>query len=259
MGSFKREITAFSGIILIAFVLFFLPAIYFQILVFIFIFLTSMEISSLFSNNFKPFLIFIPVSSISWALFYFSKEIFLNYLLPFCILTPFLLILIKKPPSKEELLKVFSSISIPILTGFFGGSLAFLRKLNGEKEGLNYVLYILILVWVSDSLAYYVGKNFGKNKISPQISPNKTVEGTLSLFFGAILITFIFFKINFYNLILGLGMGLSSFFGDLIQSYAKRALQIKDSGSFFPGHGGFWDRTDSLFFSSFVFYFIKNL
>lgn len=259
MVSFKREITAFLGIILVASVLFLLPPIYFQILTFLIIFLTALEISFLFFNDFFIFKIFLPLFSIFWAFFYFFPEFFLKFLLPFNLILPLFLILFKKPDSINRALQLFGSISIPALTGYFGGALAVLRTLNGNKDGLIYIVYLLTLVWVSDSLAYYAGKNFGKLKISPNISPNKTVEGTLALFIGAILITFIFFKFSLTNLILGIAMGFASFFGDLFQSYAKRTLNIKDSGKFFPGHGGFWDRTDSLFFSSYIFYLFKTI
>jgi len=259
VASFKREITAFIGIILIAFILFILPPIYFQVLTFLFIFLTALEISFLICSDFLLLKIFIPLFSVSWGLYYFFKDFFLNFLLPINIIIPLFLILFKNPSSKERLLQLFFSISVPILTGFFGGSLAFLRILDGRKNGLNFVVYLLIMVWLSDSLAYYIGKNFGRKKISPNISPNKTVEGTLALLFGAIIVTLIFFGFSLSNLFLGTIMGFSSFFGDLFQSYSKRTLNIKDSGKFFPGHGGFWDRTDSLFFSSYIFYLVKSL
>lgn len=242
-----------------AFFLFFLPPLYFQILTLLIIFLTALEISFLFYDDFNIFKIFLPLFSFSWAFFYLFPDLFIKYFLPFNIIAPLLLILLKNPDSPKRALQLFVAISIPILTGYFGGSLVHLRTLEGEKKGLINIIYILALVWISDSLAYYIGKNFGKKKISPPISPNKTVEGTVSLLLGAIIITVIFFNFSVKNLILGIAMGLSCFFGDLFQSYVKRTLNIKDSGKFFPGHGGFWDRTDSLFFSSYIFYLFKTI
>ncbi len=259
MGLAKREITAFIGIIFIALILFYLPPIYFKIITFFVIFLTSIEVSLLISKDFFPYKILIPLISISWAFFYFYNGFFLKYLLPLNFLLPLFFILFKNPSSKDELLKLFSSIAIPIFIGYFGGSLAYLREMDGTKKGLFYIIYILTIVWVSDSLAYYFGKNFGKKKIAPNISPNKTIEGTLALFLASLLITLIFFKFSIFSLFLGFIMGVSSFFGDLFQSYAKRTLNLKDSGNFFPGHGGFWDRTDSLFFTSYIFYLIKSI
>lgn len=259
MGSFKREITAIIGIFFVAFILFFLPEIFFQSLVFVVIILTSLEISLLFSKDFSLFKIFIPFSTASWVMFYFFLEYFLKYILPLLFIIPLFLILYKSPDSKERIIQLFSAISIPIFIGYFGGSLVYLRTMDGTKTGLVYVIYLLTMVWVSDSAAYYVGRRFGKRKISPKISPNKTVEGTFALIISAVILTLLFFKFSVSSALLGLGMGLSSFFGDLFQSYFKRTLNIKDSGKFFPGHGGFWDRTDSLFFSSYIFYLIKTL
>lgn len=259
MASFKREATAIFGILIISIFLFFLPPIYFQILTLLFIFLTSFEICLFLCNDFLLLKIFIPLFSISWAFYYFFQEFFLKFLLPLNLILPLFLILFKKPKSKERTLQLFSSISIPILTGLFGGSLAYLRTVKNEETGLKTVVYILIVVWVSDSLAYYIGKKFGRKKISPDISPNKTVEGTMALLLGSIIVTIIYFGFSFLNLIIGISIGFSNFFGDLFQSYCKRTLNIKDSGKIFPGHGGFWDRTDSLFFSSYVFYLIKSL
>lgn len=259
MASFKREITALLGIFLVAIILFICPPVYFKILTLLIIFLTSLEISLLIFPDFFIFKIFIPLSSLLWAFFYFYPEIFFNFFLPIAIVIPLFLILFKKPDSKERILQLFASISVPVFTGYFGGSLAFLRTLEGEKKGLIYIIFILSMVWISDSLAYYIGKNFGKKKIAPEISPKKTVEGTIALFLGAIIVTIVFFKFSIISIILGLFMGFSSFFGDLFQSYGKRTLNIKDSGKFFPGHGGFWDRTDSLFFSSYIFYLFKTI
>lgn len=259
MGSFKREITATIGIIITAFILFFLPEIFFQSLVFIVIILTSLEISHLFSRDFFLFKIFIPLSSACWVMFYFFLDYFIKYIFPLLFIIPLFLILFKNPDSKDRIIQIFSAISIPIFIGYFGGSLVFLRIMDGTKSGLVYVIYLLTMVWISDSAAYYVGRNFGKRRISPHISPNKTVEGTFALIISAIILTLIFFGFSIISALLGLGMGLSSFFGDLFQSYFKRTLEIKDSGKFFPGHGGFWDRTDSLFFSSYIFYLIKSL
>lgn len=259
MGSFKREITAIIGMIFVAFALFLLPEIFFQALVFIVIILTSLEISLLFIKHFSLFKIFIPLSSAGWVMFYFFLESFLNYILPLLLIIPLFLILFKIPDSKDRIIELFSAISIPIFIGYFGGSLAYLRTMDGTKTGLVYVIYLLTMVWVSDSAAYYIGRNFGKRKISPNISPNKTFEGTCALIISAIILTLLFFKFSLKSALLGLGMGFSSFFGDLFQSYLKRTLSIKDSGKFFPGHGGFWDRTDSLFFSSYIFYLIKTL
>ncbi len=120
----------------------------------------------------------------------------------------------------------------------------------------NSVQFTIIILFIAffDSACYIVGKKFGKNKISINISPNKTYEGL----FGGILFTnliclILYFnidlsKVNFNLFILNNVVVFFAFFGDLIQSYFKRLNSLKDSGNFIPGHGGFFDRFDSFLF-----------
>jgi len=110
---------------------------------------------------------------------------------------------------------------------------------------------IILCISVFDSACYFVGKKFGKNKISIHISPNKTYEGLFGGIFLTNLICLVVFfnidlsKINYNLFILNNLVVIFSFLGDLIQSYFKRLNLLKDSGSFIPGHGGFFDRFDS--------------
>lgn len=126
----------------------------------------------------------------------------------------------------------------------------------GEKNKYNekILITILILIWTNDTFAYLVGKNFGRNKLSPSVSPKKTVEG----FIGGILFTIICsvllskFYIESRNLyiwiIIAIIVSVFSTLGDLIQSKFKRVAGIKDSGRIMPGHGGILDRLDSIIF-----------
>ncbi|MBZ9728895.1 phosphatidate cytidylyltransferase [Salegentibacter sp. JZCK2] len=127
------------------------------------------------------------------------------------------------------------------------------------------VVGIFILIWTNDTFAYIVGKNFGNKKLFERISPNKTVEGFLGgLVFSAIASFFIFYYTQFLTFTIWLGMAviLSIFgtLGDLIQSKFKRQAGVKDSGSLMPGHGGLFDRLDSIIFSSpFVYAYLYIL
>ena len=115
------------------------------------------------------------------------------------------------------------------------------------------ILFLLLLVWVNDSAAYFVGSQFGRHKLSPNISPNKTWEGFFGgLFFTMIIGLCIASYLTPFSSLDGLYMGgLASIFGpvgDLFESQYKRNVGIKDSGNLIPGHGGALDRFDALFF-----------
>jgi len=128
------------------------------------------------------------------------------------------------------------------------------------------VFGIFLLVWSNDTFAYLIGKNFGKRKLFTRVSPNKTIEGFLGGLIGTIIISFIIFKYTlFFNFGIWMAMAiLVSVFGtlgDLIQSKFKRNADVKDSGLMMPGHGGLYDRLDSILFASpilFVFLEIVN-
>ncbi|WP_226665650.1 phosphatidate cytidylyltransferase [Metabacillus litoralis] len=122
------------------------------------------------------------------------------------------------------------------------------------QGGLELIFYALLLIWVTDSGAYFVGRAMGKNKLWPEISPNKTIEGAV----GGVLFAVIFACIYHYftgildNIFIVIIMTafLSVFgqIGDLVESALKRHYQVKDSGTILPGHGGILDRFDSLLF-----------
>ncbi len=125
---------------------------------------------------------------------------------------------------------------------------------------------LLVINFSMDTGAWFFGKSFGKNKLWPKVSPNKTIEGLVAgLFtsgiFGGLYWYFCFDKMSVILFIAFMGMGLFAQVGDLIQSKIKRQCGIKDSSSLIPGHGGVYDRIDSLiflspFFAAFLKYYI---
>ena len=118
-------------------------------------------------------------------------------------------------------------------------------------DGLNYFFYLVMLVSTMDIFAYIGGKTLGNKKIAPKISKGKTIEGTLiGLGFTIIMSLLIKHLINFnfvQALIAGILISLFAFWGDLLESYFKRNIGIKDSGKIIPGHGGLLDRFDGYF------------
>lgn len=145
----------------------------------------------------------------------------------------------------------------------------FLYHLMPLRAGANGAVLIFLPflgAWIPDTFAYFSGKLFGKHKLIPQISPNKTVEGSVGAVLGCVLIFFLFGLVvqHFCNvcvhyvplLILSVLCGIFAQFGDLAASLVKRECHKKDFGNLIPGHGGILDRVDSLIFiAPLVYYF----
>lgn len=117
------------------------------------------------------------------------------------------------------------------------------------------VLGILFLVWISDAGAYVFGSLFGKHKFLERISPNKTIEGFFGGAVGCLIVAYLQYLIfGIFGLrdwlALSLIIWIFATVGDLIESMFKRSVSIKDTGTFFPGHGGFLDRFDAFIFAA---------
>ncbi|HMX62536.1 MAG TPA: CDP-archaeol synthase [Candidatus Sumerlaeota bacterium] len=134
-----------------------------------------------------------------------------------------------------------------------------LRVFNVGPQGEAWLLLMLSTVWVTDSMALIVGKNFGKHKMSPEVSPNKTWEGAIGGTLGSLivpLVTYYFFRGHYLGvtllemLLFTLLCSLIAQFGDLGESLLKRDTGVKDSGSKWTGHGGFLDRMDAILFTA---------
>ena len=125
-----------------------------------------------------------------------------------------------------------------------------LGPLHGRFIDKNPVFLILFPLWIGDSVAYFVGKKFGANPLWEKISPKKTWEGSTAHFIASILTAVVLnmiIQIEPWKAILcGVFAGTFGQLGDLLESALKRSAQLKDSGTFLPGHGGILDRVDSL-------------
>ncbi len=132
-------------------------------------------------------------------------------------------------------------------------------------DGYIYIWLVFIIAWGTDTFAYLAGNLFGKRKLIPKISPNKTVEGSLGGILGAVLLTYIFsiiFKLDNipHIIVLSIFGSIIAQLGDLTASRIKRFTGIKDFGYLIPGHGGILDRFDSiLFVGPCVYYLMKIL
>lgn len=139
---------------------------------------------------------------------------------------------------------------------YLGLLLSFPAILRSMEEGQTYIFYLFLVTWTGDTGAYYTGTLFGYHRLAPPISPRKSIEGSLGGL-AASLLTSLLAKVWFWpaislrdSLALGLFLGVMGQAGDLAESLLKRSLQVKDSGSLIPGHGGVLDRLDSLLFTA---------
>ncbi|MEM1415887.1 MAG: phosphatidate cytidylyltransferase [Myxococcota bacterium] len=139
---------------------------------------------------------------------------------------------------------------------YVGATLSTLAMLHGEERGGAWVLFSMFLAFLSDTGAYFAGKNFGRRKLAPTISPKKTVEGSLgglaTATLGALIlgVTLLEGAVPLWHLVLlaPLATALGQA-GDLLESLIKRSCDVKDSGNVLPGHGGLLDRSDALMFT----------
>ena len=200
-------------------------------------------------------------------LYYFHSNVsgFIIYAL--CILLVLLLLIVElfreKPNPMENFAATLGGILyIPLLLG----SLIGIRNFD-SAHATNFTFALFISIWICDTAAYYAGKLWGKKKIYPRVSPNKTVVGSIAGVIGALLIYLIMAKSGFIRfdldlfqiILLAIISGVFGQIGDFVESLFKRAAQVKDSGVILLGHGGVLDRFDSLIVASPLVFIFLNL
>lgn len=141
---------------------------------------------------------------------------------------------------------------------------SFIYLVDIKYNGSKLVWLIFLSSWACDTSAYYVGKYLGKSKLCPEVSPKKTIEGSIGGFVGSItactVAGYIFIlhglNLSLINYILiGALCGITCQFGDLVASSIKRYCSVKDYSKLIPGHGGILDRFDSILFASLTVYY----
>jgi len=197
-------------------------------------------------------LVVLGLSSLAGALLFLNEEIsqLQLYGILFLILVG-LLATVVATGHKIKLVEIGSIIFVTayIFIGFY--CLFMIRNFS-----LSHVAYLLLTIWFTDSFAYFGGMKFGKNKLSPKISPNKSIEGSVIGSLSSIVIALLFFFTTniFSSLLVAITITLVvsaiGQFGDLIESAYKREYQVKDSSNLLPGHGGIFDRFDSVILSA---------
>ncbi len=139
-----------------------------------------------------------------------------------------------------------------------------LTQLIDHHEKSLIVFGVFLLFWTNDTMAYFVGKSKGKNKLLERISPKKTWEGfTGGIIFTLIIATLLSYTLHIYSLPVWIACALIASIigtmGDLVESMLKRSLEIKDSSAILPGHGGFLDRFDSFMIGFPFIYLLLHL
>ena len=153
--------------------------------------------------------------------------------------------------------------------------LSLIPRILALEEGTVLLLFLFLCVWCGDIAALYIGKNFGKRKLSPSLSPNKTWEGAVASVFGSVLFGVglillgnwlsarngSFSRLStaepwWYFLLLAVLLNIAAQLGDLVESALKRGVGVKDSGKLLPGHGGVLDRIDALLLAAPVLWFV---
>ncbi len=186
------------------------------------------------------------------------------------ILTGSLLVIMIREVFRKEMSRSLGHMAVTVFgimyIGWLGSHLVMLRQLPStvgveESIGARLVFLAALLTWSTDTAAYLFGVAFGRHKLIPRISPNKTIEGGVGGLLGAALVgwictkTFTPFLTPLAGILLGLTVGVVGQLGDLVESLIKRDVGIKDSAELIPGHGGVLDRFDSLLFTVPVLYY----
>jgi phosphatidate cytidylyltransferase len=153
---------------------------------------------------------------------------------------------------------------------YVGWLLSHLVSLRGMADGMSWVFFVILANAASDTAAFFIGRSFGRHRLAPRISPNKTWEGALAGVVGAVVLSLLFTAprlfaatnpvyiegfIYWQALVLGLLVSVFGQLGDLAESLLKRHAGVKDSGGLLPGHGGILDRMDSIIFAGIVVYY----
>lgn len=192
-----------------------------------------------------------------------SKILLIKIGIPAMLISIFMYIIVTnlKRSIIDVAITVFSLIYIPFM-------FSFLKLILMMDNGRILIWYVFLGAFASDTFAYIVGTKFGRTKLCPDISPKKTVEGSIGGIIGVIIsyiiLTYIgnaYFDLNLNMLTIllaGLIAGIAGQFGDLSASAIKRFCNIKDFSDIIPGHGGILDRFDSILFVAPVIYmFLK--
>ena len=181
--------------------------------------------------------------------------------------------LIRRDPTRHPL----GAAAVTLFTVLYtGGTLSFAYGLRyhiyvlDARGGAALLVFPLVIVWLTDTVAFFAGRAFGRHKLMPQVSPGKTVEGAVAGLAAGMLAAWAYAKwalvplaslgmLPITALLVGAAVSVAGQAGDLTESLFKREAGVKDSSHLIPGHGGVLDRLDSLFFAIPAMFFLLTL
>ncbi len=254
---YKRVLVAAIAVPLLYFYVMFLPAEYFLFLIVFVSTIALIEFYTMFRIG--PALKYagIVCGAALLAVFFAARHFFVDVLLLSALCLMGLRLVTKRDPSSS--LAEVSAVILGLL--YIPGLLTF--QLGLMRSGPAWIAMLYVSVWVSDSLAYYIGKGFGKRKLYVEVSPNKTVAGAVgsvaggaagALFIRSVMLHQVSIP---HSVLLGTTVGFASIVGDLVESMFKRDAGVKDSSNILPGHGGVLDKLDSVTFAGPAFYWMS--
>lgn len=221
-------------------------------------------------------LFFIAIAIVPWNPPLLSTSVFIYTGLSAAVLAPFLFLTIAM--YRDQLATGFPAAMVSAFAfAYIALPMASLVQLREQWQGSFYLLYLLLLVWAGDIFAYFIGKPFGRHRMSPGVSPNKTWEGAIASVVAGIAVGLLMFRYalpissallhahlidlrggvfseqqfsSVAVILLSIGLNVAAQLGDLVESLIKRGAGAKDSGAILPGHGGMLDRIDALLFAA---------
>lgn len=245
-----RVVTSLILIVLVGVVFFLVPESIYTSCLILFCTIGIYELTKMYKfdeiNQIGLLVIFIFLASYLCFTNYDASQIMrIGAVILWCFIAPMTLLLQPKRISKP----IICIFAIAIFT-IAVYSMVILHVLLGAWQ----LLSIMAVAWIADIGAYFVGRRFGRHKLAPKISPGKSIEGAMA---GLVLVIIYLSILKYFNLAIylysyvavlkfGLILVSASIVGDLLESWLKRVAGVKDSGSILPGHGGIFDRVDSL-------------
>ncbi|MGW9685589.1 phosphatidate cytidylyltransferase [Flagellimonas sp. 2504JD1-5] len=212
----------------------------------------------------KHYYIFVAYLALWWVFIYLIQDsVLITILMLFTITVDLALLVFLFSGNARN----FTGLQKFIIAVFYiGGGCIFLTMIPYKQNSFAQFLImgIFILIWVNDTFAYLVGRTLGRTKLFPSVSPKKTVEGSLGGLIFALVAAYV---LALYEtsltlsqwMVLATTIVVAGSLGDLLESKFKRVAGVKDSGAILPGHGGIWDRLDSLVFAAPFAYLVLNI